>query len=362
MNVRFRAFCWSGRNTNSDRVNAASALRLFVRKNIETWPKARHYLVCHSHGGTVALYALNDVDFAKLLAGVITLSTPFVYAERRPLPSRLISPVGDGREFKRSWFFLDLLAFSWLPVIMVGEAPEPAGTVIIIGTVLFLVLFCTELLWESRNSRKPILPQRMGSDFERQILPDLRMPETPPCETLIVRAPHDEATGVLTAFSFLAWLSMMTWRLLTAPIKEIRSAHRRAISIASRSLLYLGTAGAFISEFVFENDHAKAACILGAAAGLGGYLGARLDRIAIALSSIPFSAVCWLSARLFGPEVSVRDSVLWRFSAEASPPGGPWNIYTARSLLNRDIWAHFLYNDPDTIAKLGSWMRSSYDT
>ena len=83
--IAFRApFRWSSRNSLGARQDAASALRRrILEESIDA--DVRHFLIAHSHGGNIALYALRDPEVGRRIAGVATLSTPFLIARRRDL-------------------------------------------------------------------------------------------------------------------------------------------------------------------------------------------------------------------------------------------------------------------------------------
>lgn len=83
--VRFEPFTWSGRNSILARHRAALALEQTLYGTIGKWPRARHVIIGHSHGGSVALLALHRQDLVDRIAGVVTLSTPFLVARPRRL-------------------------------------------------------------------------------------------------------------------------------------------------------------------------------------------------------------------------------------------------------------------------------------
>jgi hypothetical protein len=85
--VEFRTFDWSGRNSLGARQDEARRLRNQLLANPTSDPGVRHFLVAHSHGGNIALYALRDPDVRNRIAGVATLATPFLIAGRRDLGS-----------------------------------------------------------------------------------------------------------------------------------------------------------------------------------------------------------------------------------------------------------------------------------
>ena len=69
------------------RHRATTELRDFLRSQLAEYPPeegARHFVIAHSHGGNIALYALRDPELAHRLSGVACFATPFLYVRRRP--------------------------------------------------------------------------------------------------------------------------------------------------------------------------------------------------------------------------------------------------------------------------------------
>lgn len=117
--VRFERFLWSGSNSFRARDCAAQELRRYLAKWHRELPRAKHLILAHSHGGTVAATAVDTTDelaeppaaygdeplprvkavdrIDKPVKGMMTLGTPFVrLVKRRPkgVPSRLYEAVG----------------------------------------------------------------------------------------------------------------------------------------------------------------------------------------------------------------------------------------------------------------------------
>src|SRR5215831_8816470 len=49
---------WSGANRNLDRIEASKKLSEMPDEGICKYPEALHFIIAHSHGGNIALYAL----------------------------------------------------------------------------------------------------------------------------------------------------------------------------------------------------------------------------------------------------------------------------------------------------------------
>ena len=71
-------FVWSGANTMAGRRKGSQALVTHLRASIHRHPDAHHYIIAHSHGGNIAMYALREDDIKRRVDGVVCLSTPLI--------------------------------------------------------------------------------------------------------------------------------------------------------------------------------------------------------------------------------------------------------------------------------------------
>ena len=81
--VQFNTVRWSGRNSHAARVGAIADLRRNLACLDDGTVHPPHLVIAHSHGGTVAFYALREADVRARLSGVICLNTPFLAVLRR---------------------------------------------------------------------------------------------------------------------------------------------------------------------------------------------------------------------------------------------------------------------------------------
>lgn len=79
----FTVFKWSGKNSHAHRHAAAAELGGAIRMAAEDHPAARLFIIGHSHGGNVGLYAMADAALRGKVQGIITLNTPFMTAVQR---------------------------------------------------------------------------------------------------------------------------------------------------------------------------------------------------------------------------------------------------------------------------------------
>jgi pimeloyl-ACP methyl ester carboxylesterase len=80
-----RSFLWSGANSVHARDCAARKLSDQLREELQDNPDARAVIIAHSHGGNVALRALQFLDSMAGRIRIVTLATPFLrVVARRP--------------------------------------------------------------------------------------------------------------------------------------------------------------------------------------------------------------------------------------------------------------------------------------
>lgn len=133
-----RAFRWSGGNSLGARMRAALALRKEIGKAEPTDRQVVTVLLGHSHGGNVALVALNDPDVARRVSGVACLGTPFAIPEPRdPRGATIVVPFalaalacaiatgGLPTEWSLILSIIGGIAYAWISRSL-GEAIESA--------------------------------------------------------------------------------------------------------------------------------------------------------------------------------------------------------------------------------------------
>ena len=85
LSARVSSFTWSGANSVRERDKAARQLAEHIRAKQTEYPGSRQVVIAHSHGGNVALRALDQIGDEIPL---ITLATPFVEILRTKLSSK----------------------------------------------------------------------------------------------------------------------------------------------------------------------------------------------------------------------------------------------------------------------------------
>src|SRR5215831_10906619 len=103
---------WRGRNLGRDRIDAATDIKREVARIRQETPAESIFLIGHSHGGSAVAYFLRDSpEFAKLLAGVAFLSTPFL----------AMRPRTDIAEIVQAFMFMSALVMMTIVACIIGQ-------------------------------------------------------------------------------------------------------------------------------------------------------------------------------------------------------------------------------------------------
>jgi pimeloyl-ACP methyl ester carboxylesterase len=131
----FEQFRWSGANSHVARLSAAANLRAFLKGVRRKNAPIKLFVVAHSHGGNIALYAAHQMEIG--VDAVVCLGTPFIRCVPRSFPDTLLrhvllmgvlmAPV--------SLLFLSIL-FEWVSEIRND----------ILGSIIFAVLATASLI------------------------------------------------------------------------------------------------------------------------------------------------------------------------------------------------------------------------
>lgn len=192
--VRIAPFNWSGGNRHFKRRQAADDLRRVLESQVEEYPESRRFVIAHSHGGNVALYALNDPDIGEKITGTICLSTPFIHCRPRIFPegTLLISYM--------------ILAVVFCLLLFRGVEVWPALTseYLIIGALLAPMAVFLGVRWMA--SWLVLGTWRGKAGLYEDFAASVAVPDMPEDKLLIVRASSDEASLALGASTFGSWI------------------------------------------------------------------------------------------------------------------------------------------------------------
>lgn len=202
--VGYLQFHWSGSNTHSARIKAGERLAGFLTEAFGKYPDYAHAMVCHSHGGNVAQYALRrlpPIVREERKVYCIYIGTPFI-----DCPPEATCELDKMLEMASAWYgqlnngatvngrFYSWLSYLGLAVIAFGIAMAHGGdkgtfenTFLSVYAVLIVVMWISLALIarfgpRARNRAAELrayplpVPQlclRMGGDEPLRILSGL---------------------------------------------------------------------------------------------------------------------------------------------------------------------------------------------
>ncbi|MCX6899906.1 MAG: alpha/beta fold hydrolase [Verrucomicrobia bacterium] len=362
--VRIEAVNWSGHNLHVSRYGAAQRLREHIKSLAKTFPGARQFIIAHSHGGNVAMYALNDGEVRKLVSGVVSLSTPFIMCRPRRLPEDLLSPL-----IVLISPFIFIFAGIWLRF----RIPIQVWMVVLFGLAMGV---------QAVLSRIVLGHWKGGLQSIRQKLADsLAQPAMSSRELLIVRAPGDEASAALGASTFGLWL-FGKLSGVGEQIHEFAARVQRVLGSLKTERKVLGSVGCVLaSALVFYLGLNSEEWRTGHGMPMSSFLtGALLLLIGIAFWSphekadglsafdqwdLPFQViyvalampcllVCALFSAAFGHDVAFLVG-FFEFSIETSPIGN-FSVLSLSASTAGGLWHSLPYSDKEAFEAIVKWI------
>lgn len=208
--IQFLPFNWSGRNNHGARLKAGEQLASHIKKHHKSHPDSPHFVIAHSHGGNVALYALRDENAVSAVTGLITLATPFIVIRDREidLALKIVAKICAFFAFIYLWVFLSNIA---TPHLL-----SASGWIVLAGIVA--AIFLTFILWGAVFGLAEAIEEGMGawlSSRQDEWIDRLsyRIPVGLP--VLATRFSIDEASFGLRAFQFVSEIAPMIARILS---------------------------------------------------------------------------------------------------------------------------------------------------
>lgn len=330
-------FLWSGANSMDARKIAAVKLGESLRQLVLDAPDARHFVIAHSHGGTISLHSIRDIWLARNIDGVACMSTPFLHVRRN-------SEADFGKElgvvlhwaaplcgvvvlyrWAQSYFIPNRLLYAiWLATLL---------AVALIACVI--VIFAIVIAVSKRLGRKA-----------DEICHANAWPKEIQTSVLFLRGVADEASGALTAMQFSSWLLRQAARMASFPNK-----------LAARIVEYP------YPGFPGSNHNGLTNFVL---AGIMVILfPMSLPLLPVYLSLRTLMAIATFPLVLFGAVSSVafgRDvppvAPLLNISAEWTPPGD-WSVTLLSGDGDRRGLRHSVYEDERAVKQIADWIIST---
>jgi hypothetical protein len=353
--VRIERFAWPGKNTTTSRAKAAYNLCWDLIDQCERYPSADHFVVGHSHGGAVALQSIAGL-YVGTIAGVATLSTPFLVARPRNL----------GRAGWVPFWIFPLSAsmlVGWYAYSSSSGLPGIARRLLAV-LVAVSMTGLLERVWNRLVSQAAALRARLS------------YPTMLPEPLYIARAPGDEASEALASSHLIERAIVGMWYTLARPLEGLygrpttaRDEHRADRSWGARlspspwATIQIALGLALIL-FVPRFAIVSIGLIYGAVftlvrgplrKGVGGTVAAvLLGAYATLLSMLSpivatvLAACTWAEYDEFSMYTTSLD-----VSAESTPPGR-WELTLLPDATTE--LAHSVYNDPRVQDGLVRWI------
>jgi hypothetical protein len=331
-------------------VKAAEELQVRLRDLVREYSGARHFIIAHSHGGNVALYALQDEAIASKVSGVITLSTPFLWATLRDVGpikwdhimtqfTRLIA--GIIALITGMAIGFSVYRFAHYNVM---EANRFIGTAFFATCILVFAGARTILgfLWKAHESRV------------KRLLSSLQYPNIPQSKLLVIRSAADEASLGLALAQIINELISRLWIWVTLGPVMFRRFLMRWRSIRTATAWLLGSAGLACAVLpglknIVPEAIAANVFTVGLYIGVAHWLTDALQFLMFAVF-VPLASLASLALTPFGHDLA---RTLWvaDISAEVAPPG-LWQILEVGT--GEPQW------DRQPILKTATTLRHSY--
>jgi len=199
------SFEWCGANTDTARLTAGKELG---RRVLELYDEyhAPIYLVAHSHGGNIALYAMRDSVVEEKVAGVICIGTSFIHCTPRPVIATVEKCLG---------LLPRVLGATALGVIALLQPRGVAGGCGILLLGSFALARPLLMPWYQRICGGWVerLRGRVEATCTRSIT-TLSLPSLPNLKMLCLTSPYDEVGKCLRLSLFFSELPFLAWWIL----------------------------------------------------------------------------------------------------------------------------------------------------
>lgn len=217
--VSFVPFGWTGKNNQEARLAASRDLVQTVRSQLEGDPSEKRVVIlAHSHGGNIALKALEELHSVPQVAGVVCMATPYFSVRVRNTP-RVLSVLPWVFAPFACWAFslaaLIPLAIVYGPALLVSKMMDwpVADTYILVFLPLALVVMVAyslrvylRLCARIRTVLDKWIDQRAHYVNKRYAASPGRVP------VMSVGVSIDEASLWLRVIAWFGSIPFLTWR------------------------------------------------------------------------------------------------------------------------------------------------------
>ncbi len=273
--MHFDVFKWSGRNTHKARIKAGYELAAHIRELRKSYPHCSHFIVGHSHGGNIALFAHKHLPEKLHALGIATLGTPFLYAklkddlEKITLQSLEQEVMGE-RDILSSVFafMLSVLAFLTIQrIFKVGSGDLLGWLAVVAAALLTFGITYTAIKFVLFPRLAPTLHQYSGKRMALRLAKAIEFPRVPRTHVLSFAYPRDEAGLWLDGLELFTkvptWLMKVTLGIgfiCMVPAFAVSYFADKAQAFASAFQEFLGPK--FVSKIAHFADLASNAIVI----------------------------------------------------------------------------------------------------
>lgn len=344
-------FKWSGNNNHSSRIAAGAELAAYI-DSLKIPPSDRLFLIGHSHGGNVALYALKHTGNVKV-DGIVFLATPFLLF--RPHNFAFVGMTMSPYAIAIISFALFASVFSTLVGVTFKPHHFQADFIKWAGIVISLGLAGVLSIYAYRAFR--VLLQ--NTDTQQDEINALCKQYQPPIPNVshvkIVRKTSDEVTlfldsghlgeALLTwAWRSLSWLERRT-RILWTAIGTLVEEHL----FAKCFLLLLASGYLWLFYFKPELAAQPFAWVFGSVVFVS---------LILVLLQVVFLELILISNVLrFGQQPDPAHTAQIRVTSEATPIG-LWQVETVPAI---GFGHGEIHEDPSVAQSIIKWLNLEYE-
>ncbi len=346
LSAQITPFLWSGANSVRERDKAARELVEHIRAKQADYPSSTQVLIAHSHGGNVALRALDQLGITRDEIFTVTIATPFVEILRtKPSPM-------EARRVDQMVGVTGVSLSTQIPIVFGVQ----------LGGLGYIVSFVPLLLWFLLHG----LRARDTAKVDELVGLTSLSPSVRTHPLLVLRALDDEASLVLAAaaignrlsrlltrWSYIIWVSLMllagAFLVLLAIILAIILLSLFEAPLSDFTARYLSVASDWFSLKCF------------AALQMGSLLAF------LAFLFVPGAFKSFYGKELLlitqGGEInsqSAPDSVDRKseFQSESTPTNWGMVVTLHQAEEARRGLRHGLYDDPQCAERIAGWLQS----
>jgi hypothetical protein len=320
--IVIRSFGWSGRNRFSHRVKAGSDLALCLRALFDDHPDSRHFVIAHSHGGTVAFYATKDAKVHGRLSGICCLATPFIHVRPR-----------DWGPYAEDQTVAGIVSVMMLPLLYSLRNIRLAAasrwesvfwdglTGILMAGVLAVLLGATWLI------------DRRIASWEQTV----RLPDWFSDRVLLIRATADEALGSLMAAQLFSFLGNRLWTAASLFFgRPIDWIVRRQIALLDPSKHWIRFGAVLLITSSLAQYWGNPWGLVPFGLLFAGLAASLVLGILMTVLILPLALLLSLLLLPFGPGLPIV-GLFWDIAAEPTPPG-EWRVVHLGNAATREQW------------------------